>query len=408
MRAVGPAWSPPHSSDVSFEPMPLVLFDRLAIHRADGSDAPGPADALSSPTMLVHPMHLDMVLVSHHRGVHLLHLPWLADLQYYCVEGRAKTPSSSSAPSSSSLDLPSLPRSSATSLVEYIPPPSSRAVRAAMSPVSVLGMRVMCDPSVGHFLVVMTQNHEVIVSDMELYGRGVSIFSPALSKVEGVSNMYKSVKPFKELIDPILSRRPKPFPTMAASPHLKMETAESLDLLIEKCHCMQQNYILYITALREEVNNRVQLVDTLIVQQDADVDVVRKSLAKEKANTQALREKIKLVSDFQSMLSNRANLLLGVINSNQQSLSTAEIHFHKELKQKERLVSVEYKERIAEVGRQINDFSAVRLESGGGKGGGLLTRKQMNKIKPVLEEEQALIEETINGLKQVSLALGSS
>ncbi|XP_060594751.1 nucleoporin 88-like [Ruditapes philippinarum] len=322
----------------------------------------------------------------HAAGVHTVVLPWVNNLQRFCLDEEDEDM------------LPSHQQSIVEHLICTKPLPNS-------PPSPVLGLSQVKDTTIGTILIALTSDYDFqclrlgdmryITADSGLQStsRGQAIPSP-LRKI--------SREPFDERIRKILQKKTSN-PLLKSGSNTQMSQQECFQLLSRATQVFREEYIQKQDLARQEIERRVDMYKVQRSQQEDDIQELQESRNILSNNAEQLAVSCEECKEKSEEILTRIENVMRKLQARIPFLSEAERSMKRELENiedrletyqrslKQLEVKREYQERQIKQSRKCNQPSPV------------IKGKQMSQLKDVLKQEGDELENLMRKLNQLKM-----
>jgi hypothetical protein len=365
-----PYWLPKgyFLDDVEREVPELMLWEKIDLGIAKKIQSSG--KQFTTPRLALDPAFKDRFYAFHSAGVHRVNLVWLKDLEKFAFEDMEE-----------SEDLPDLGMSE----IQYIlSNPTGK---------ELLGHVTISHPLIGDLFGLIYQGWVCNWVDQ----RVVNLGSASLQGLSHATDSLAST-PTSSLMQLVAQwqRLQQQSITKVGHGSLSMQSEDSLVYFIKFAQMMQKKYIMFLYQAHEEINTRLRLLQELKDSQEFKLNDASRQLGQIDQKQQELQLKLKRTLEFQANLTARASTVLQVVNTSQHKLSKAETDYLGELREMRRAEDF-YSDKIDELKKRATTVKD------GNKALPQIAPAQLDKIKPIIEDEHAMIEQAISDLQGLQI-----
>jgi len=196
-------------------------------------------------------------------------------------------------------------------------------------------------------------------------------------------------------IDALLARRPPPPAVVVSDAYANLSSSEFAIFFLKQEEELRRKYMQYITEVNVETLSRIEYLQKLKARQDDDIEETRKILDIQSENMVTIENKLNAISEFQLKLGERVDTLFTLLNSQQQTLSAAESEYQKELEDR-KVYLRKYRKKLEELQNKSKHLSKEEVSQSY-----KLADTHYQKLDPILQEKQALMEKVIFDFKKL-------
>lgn len=387
-----PDWLHLHAEEDVETAASLTTFDRIDLgltvfaKLSQDEDEEQLLHSALAPIMSLDPVNKAHVYIRHAAGVHVLRLAWLDKLELFALSG--------------SSSLPDLPPTEEEVLLQTVASASDSSV---MEPSPLLGFEVVKDPGLLNFFVAITSTWKCLCIKLDESIYATSLPAPPtipLSPITHASSSGPSAQsPFEAAILPLLEKRLPRIPPISTrdAGALSYSSPEALQFMVERCQLLRREYVLHIKSLSAEIHNQAKVLSSVHERQEEQARVVAEAVERLQQNGDVLQAKIEKAAEFQKILTQRSQLVMDLITSQKQGLSSAEKQFLKELREKKQMLPA-FKAKIEQLRNQSTELLREQEETPYA-----ISERHLKKIQPILEEEMKMIADTVDGMRKLQV-----
>ncbi|XP_029194340.1 nucleoporin 88-like isoform X3 [Acropora millepora] len=327
---------------------------------------------------------------SHSTGVHSISLPWVSNLQGFCVQDQGDFDP----------DEPAI--------VHHMICTSPTAVSPPSPP---LGVCIVKSRVLGSSILCLSSDLKCIVKPLSLLNRAPS--PPTVEQDEetvyqnsaGSSPIrHLNVGLFKTEIQKMLTRTESTPLLRATEASKKLPAQECFRLLAQAQEMLRKEYIQKQYRAREEINKRTSILRNEKEKQKQLLEKLQGRDKKLKEKTEMLGEKLVYTSERHEELLQRLEGLFRYIQNGTPVLSQAESTMKRELEDVERFLKY-HRESLQQI-KAKNSYSQKSPRKSKSPKSPAVNASQERNIRHLLKSENEMITDLVNQVKDLQLQVG--